>query len=61
MEATRLLDLGKNDIKILQVLKNNGEARFVEFRSIADKKDRILNVEKFCEIFGYTEDEIKEK
>lgn len=55
-----LLDMKKSDIKILQLLKSGDEIRYVEFHSYEDKRDRILNVESFCEIFGYTIEDLVE-
>ncbi len=47
-----------NEIKILQVLMNNGIPRFIEYRSVIDGKDAIIDAQRFSDIFGWSMDEL---
>ncbi len=54
-------DLNSNDIKIKNIMKSAaGEPRFVEFYSHKESRNHIINADRFCEIFGYTMDDLKE-
>jgi len=49
----------KTEIVIRQILKSNGEIKFVEFYSPTDSRNHILNVERFCIVFGYSMEDLK--
>ncbi len=54
------MQLNSNDeIQIKQILKSNGEPSFIEFYSPADSRTHIMSAEKFCEVFGYTVEDLK--
>ena len=46
------------DINIKQILMNNSEPRFVEFYSHKDNRNHIMNAAKFCDVFGYSIEEL---
>ncbi len=48
----------ENNIIIKSILKSNSEIRFIEYYSEIDKKLHILNVDKFCDVFGYKKEEL---
>ena len=48
------------EIIIKQILKNNGEPRFVEFFSPSDSRTHIMSADRFCEMFGYTLEDLEE-
>ncbi len=50
----------KTEIVIRQILKNNGEVRFVEFYSPQDSRNHVINAERFCEVYGYQLSELQE-
>ena len=55
------MKLNENDeIQIKQVLMSGAEPRFVEFYSQDDNRNHIMNAEKFCIVFGYNMEELKE-
>ncbi len=49
----------KEEIVIRQVLKNNGEIKFVEFYSPTDSRNHVINAERFCTVFGYSMEDLK--
>ncbi len=47
------------EIKIIQVMVSSGVPKFVEFFSPVEKKDIIMNADRFCSSFGYTMEELE--
>lgn len=52
-------DLNKKNIIIWQVLMSAGKPRRVEFYSHSDSRNSIINVDRFCEIFGYKLEDVQ--
>lgn len=49
----------KENIQIRQVLTNGGSPAFVEYYSANDSRNHIINANRFCDVFGYTLDDLK--
>ncbi len=49
------------NIVIKQVLKNNGAVRFVEYFSNTDSRNHIISAERFCELFGFSMEELEQE
>ena len=53
------MKLNKNEeIEIKQVLMSGGKPGYVEFYSPTDSRTHIMNAERFCDVFGYTAEEL---
>ena len=52
--------VGSNDnIKIKLVLMNGDEPRYVEYYSVSDSRNSIINAKTFVDVFGVSMDELR--
>jgi hypothetical protein len=50
---------GNEKVEIRMVLMNNDKPSYVEFYAHSDNRNHIIDAERFCEIFGYSMDELR--
>ncbi len=49
------------NIKIKQILMSNGVIKFVEYWSDASSRNHIISADRFCDVFGYTVEELEQE
>ena len=49
----------KTEIAVRQIIEDRKEITFVEFYSVSDSRNHILSADTFCDVFGYTLNDLR--